>query len=430
MLFDAERDNTGVAVHYSYPSIHAAYATGNWVRFNTERQGWLNILQDLGYQQTFLSRQQVEAGDLIARKFKVFIMPMSMAVSPKEAAEIKRYVKAGGAVIGDFQTAVMDDHCKRLDKGLLDDVFGIVRFNMRNEKFYINGESIRTKEMPELAVSDIQAESVVQEEPGVRAKTGKALFLDDFAHYVPSLVMNRHGKGRSAYLNFAADVCAGGDADKAKAVTKAVAAVLGSFGVKPIMKVTKAGGAPLDRVEMFRYRRDGVEYYAMLREYIAGTMKLAYDGIVRAGEEGRVAADAVTIALPRKGHIYDCLTKKHLGVGDTIETEIGSAEAKVYAVYPYEVKDLIVSGQAADNVVEYSVEVIPSEGKARRHTIVLEAVSPSGEVNHLYSRNVPAKGGKAAGRIIFSLENEDGMWTLKFTEAASGIAKSVEVLVP
>ena len=430
MLFDARRDNSQIAVHYSYPSIHATTALGRFERFNADRQGWLNILQERGYQQTFLSRQQIEAGDLVSRKFKVLIMPLSMAVSAKEAAEIRRFVKGGGAVIGDFQTAVLDEHCKWLDKGRLDDVFGIERLNMNCGRFYINGEARRTKELPTLDVKAVEEAGVIQEEPGVRAKGGKALFLDDFSRHIPALVVNKYGKGQAAYLNFGADVCAGGDADKAQAVKSAVGEVLTYFGVKPIMKVTKADGQPLDRVEMFGYQERGVRYFAMLRENVAGRARLAYDGIMRDSKEGHAEAEKITVTLPVRGHLYDCLAKKSLGLGDAIQTEIGSAQAKVYAVYPYEIKDLVVNVKQDGNTVEYDVAVIPSKGAARQHTVVLTATSPSGEASPIYSQNLAAKGGRATGRIAFSLENEDGAWTLKFTEAASGITKSVEVLVP
>ena len=386
--------------------------------------------QDLGYQQNFVSRQQIEAGDLVKRKFKVLIMPMSMAISAKEAAAIKQFVKSGGAVVADFQTGIMDDHCKRLKKGVLDDLFGIERLNMRNENFFINGEPRVTGEMPKVNVKAVEDAGVIQEEPGVRTKGGKALLRDDFSHNVPSIVINKYGKGTAAYLNFATDVRVGGDEDKGKAVTEAVGELMRLFKVKPIMEVRDGDGKRLDRVEMFRYSQDGVEYYAMLRENVAGSQKLAYDGIVRAGEEGQVAPEKIAVALPKKGHLYDCLAKKYLGVTDAVDTEIGSAQAKVYAVYPYQINDLKVAMAVENNVVEYGVEVVVSGGKPRRHTVALKVVSPSGETSPIYSVNMTAKGGKAKGKVKFSLEGDSGGWKFVFTEAASGIRKAVEVMVP
>ncbi|MCD6406109.1 MAG: beta-galactosidase, partial [Planctomycetes bacterium] len=348
MLFSAERDNTGIAIHYSYPSIHAAEGLVKLQRLEGARQGWLNILQDLGYQQTFLSRQQIEAGDLISRGFKVFIMPMSMAVGPREAREIRRFVKAGGHVIADFQTAIMDDHCKRQEKGFLDDVFGIRRYDMRNEPFFINREPMRTEHLPEIDAGAVQDANVILEEPGVRADAGRPLFVDDFTHYVPGIVVNQYGKGAAAYLNFSVNVAASDpDSPQAGALKEAVGDVLGHFGARPVMRVTGGDGRPLAHVEMFGYRGGGVRYFALLRENVGAGTSIAYDGIVHGGEDTAAVAEKISVSLPVTGHLYDCLEKKYLGRGDSIETTIEPAQAKVFAVYPYSIKDLDVSAKPA-----------------------------------------------------------------------------------
>jgi len=431
MLFDAHRDDSRIAVHYSYPSVHATFGVGKFPRFNAAREGWLHVLQDLGYQQSFVSRRQIEAGELVSRRFKVFIMPFSMALSPREAVEIRRFARAGGTVVADFQAGVMDDRCRYLEKGALDDLFGIRRFNVRHETFYINKEPMRTPHLPDLCVSAVQEASVAQEEPGIRAARGKPLFLDDFAHAVPSLVVNGFGKGRGVYLNFGADVCASApESAQAKAVSAALGEVLALAGARPIMKVTKADGRPLDRVEAFCYRGRGVEYYCLLRENVGSSEVLGYDGIVRGGAEGQSGVEKISVALPARGHVYDCLAKNYLGSGGRFEAEILPAQAKVFAVYPYEIEDMRVRMEALANVVDYSFEVVASDGKPREHTVVLEVMNSAGHKNPLYSKNIRARNGKADGRIRFSLEGETGAWTLRFTEAASGITKSVEVLVP
>ena len=431
ILFDAERDNCGIAVHYSFPSIHAAYGLMKMERFNQARQGWLNILQETGCQQNFLSSQQIEAGDLLARKFKIFIMPMSYAVSDKEAREIRKFVEAGGKVIGDLRTAVMDEHCKMREKGALDNVFGIKRFNMRNEPFFINGEPMRTGSVPQIDAGDIQEAGCLLEEPGVREDGSEALFLDDFTGHVPGLLMNKFGKGRAAYLNFGVDICADApDAAQARALKKAVGEVIVMFGAKPIMDVTREDGMPLDHVEMFGYSVPGVKYFAMLRENVGADFQMAYDGIVHGGEEGETRAEKIAVSLPVAGHIYDCLAKTYLGEGAVVETTIRPAEAKVLGVFPYEIKDLDVTVEPQGNVVKFAAAVKVSKGAPREHTIVLDVMDSAGVKNRLYSRNVLAKRGKASGKVEFSLEGESGIWKLCLTEAASGISKSVEVMVP
>ncbi len=431
MLFDAERDNSRIAVHYSYPSIHAAYGREKMERFNQARQGWLNILQDMGFQQSFLSRQQIENGDLIERRFKLLIMPMSYALSDAEAREIKKFVKAGGRVIGDLQTAVMDDHCKMRTSGALDDVFGIRRFNMRNEPFFINREPMRSDKLPEIDARQVQDASCRLEEPGVREEGGEALFHDDFSHYVPGFVINSFGKGRAAYLNFGVDVCAGEpDSAEGLALKKAIGEVIAWFGVKPIMQVTGSDGAPLDHVEMFGYRDGAVRYFAMLRENVGSDVRVAYDGIVHGAEEGDTVAEKIMVSLPVSGHVYDCIAKQYHGEGSSFETSIEPAEAKVFAVYPYRVKDMDIEVEPGGNLVSFAVEVLASKGTPKLHTIVMDVMDSEGVRHPLYSRNLQATRGKVSGSVEVSLEGESGIWKLAFTEAASGISKSVEVMVP
>ncbi len=276
----------------------------------------------------------------------------------------------------------------------------------------------------------------------MRAKGGEALFLDDFQQHVPSMVVNSFGKGKGVYLNFSAETAAADpDSFQAKAVTSAVGEILAFLGVRPLMKVTGADGEPLRHAELFHYRVPGVDYYALLREDAGSKQLVGYDGIVRAGEAVEGAAETVSITLPREGHVYDALAKRHLGECSTFSAEVGPAEAKVFAVYPHEIRDLAVLIEGTGNRVDYEAQVIVGgtaggsaraamDGKPREHVVIVEAVDPAGRVNPLYSGNVRAPRGRARGTILFSLEGEGGPWTLRFTEAASGITKSVEVIMP
>ena len=260
--------------------------------------------------------------------------------------------------------------------------------------------------------------------------SGEALFLDDFSHHVPSLVLNSVGKGKTAYLNFGVDSATDASSPQGKAIIGAIEEVFDWFGMKPIMRVAGGDGKPISGAEMFHYRVPGVDYFALLRENVGAASRVAYDGIVHAREDEAVRGERISVSLPVSGHVYDVLAKRYIGFGDQVESEIEPAEAKVWAVYPYQVKDLRVFVEAQANRVEYDVETIVSDGKPREHTVAMEVVSPAGEVNRLYSANILAKGGRAHGRILFGFEGESGAWTLMFTEAASGITKSVEVIVP
>ena len=94
---ESERLQDGIALHYSMPSVHAATITLNHPErgrreitrdFPANRDGWVRAVKDLGLQFNFVSYEQVEKGILDTQRYRVFVLPMSMAVSPAEA---KRY---------------------------------------------------------------------------------------------------------------------------------------------------------------------------------------------------------------------------------------------------------------------------------------------------------------------------------------------------
>ena len=120
------------------------------------------------------------------RNFKVLLLPQPVAMSAKECEQIKAFVQRGGVVIADNMTATMDEHCKRLPKGQLDDLFGIVRKSVSWSPMPSGGEAWVTKDEP-LAVY----------EPDISATTGKPMFQAK----APAAIVNRYGKGFAIYLN-------------------------------------------------------------------------------------------------------------------------------------------------------------------------------------------------------------------------------------
>jgi len=108
-------DNNGIAIHYSYPSIHGAWIVDGTIepqvvydpssatmrRFNSNRDGWVKALRDAGLQFDFIAYGDVEQGKLVSKGYKTLILPMSIALSDKEAAAIRAFVRGGGTVIAD-----------------------------------------------------------------------------------------------------------------------------------------------------------------------------------------------------------------------------------------------------------------------------------------------------------------------------------------
>ena len=115
----------GIAVHFSMASARGAWITDgkiaadlgdsdktskNFAELMKRRDEWTKALEGQGAQFRFLASEQIEAGML--DKYKVLILPYSIAISDKEAREIERFMDRGGIVHGDDQTGRMDAHCR------------------------------------------------------------------------------------------------------------------------------------------------------------------------------------------------------------------------------------------------------------------------------------------------------------------------------
>ncbi|MCC6445803.1 MAG: beta-galactosidase [Armatimonadetes bacterium] len=146
LLIGAKRDHCGIAVHFSAPSIHGTWITDgripkglsnsnstsqNFARFEKDRDGWLQLLEDMGYQYDMLAYGELEKGGLLNKGYRVLVLPGSIALSDKEANAIRQFVQAGGTLIADAHTGLMDGHCRWAETGRLDDLLGIARQGKR-----------------------------------------------------------------------------------------------------------------------------------------------------------------------------------------------------------------------------------------------------------------------------------------------------------
>lgn len=114
----------GVAIHFSMASIRGAWiqdgkilptianvnrTSKNYVDLVKRRDEWVKALERQGIQFRFLATPQIESGEL--EKYKVLILPYSIALSDAEARAIERFVDRGGTVYADEQTGRMDERC-------------------------------------------------------------------------------------------------------------------------------------------------------------------------------------------------------------------------------------------------------------------------------------------------------------------------------
>jgi hypothetical protein len=82
----------------------------NYAALAAARAEWVKALENQGVQFRFLATPQIEAGEL--EKYKVLILPWSIALSDAELRAIERFRERGGIVYADEQTGRMDEHCR------------------------------------------------------------------------------------------------------------------------------------------------------------------------------------------------------------------------------------------------------------------------------------------------------------------------------
>ena len=138
LFMQARRDRDPVAIHYSQPSIQAAWLLestvdgSTWLRRFSSfeaahnrharvRHGWLKMLEDAGYDPVYVSTQQIEAGEL--SKFKALLLPQSWAMSDAEATRITEFLHSTDGprtILADGQIGLFDEHGRLRPTGALD----------------------------------------------------------------------------------------------------------------------------------------------------------------------------------------------------------------------------------------------------------------------------------------------------------------------
>ncbi len=393
-------DNHGIAVHYSYPSIHGTWIVDGQVkprvtydtspsfdRFQENTSGWLEILRDCGLQFDFIAYSHVEDGRLIGKGYDTFIMPMSVALSDREIEEIARFVEAGGTVIADGLPGVMDDHCAFRTSEKLQKVFGI-------------------KAPPATAAKIVAAEG----EPKLKLAGAEALMSEGGK---PVLVMNKYGKGQAWLLNYfhhtySRDKREGKNAPALENLRK----VLARAGVGPKVRLIGAGGSPVSGCERYLFNN--------------GTTRLL--GLVPDME--RPAGEQIEVRLDGEYAIYDVRRKRYLGFGDRFRTVIEPGEPRLFAFVSSKITGLELQAQASAALGEEVNLNFRTIGTDNLRSVARVTVTgPDGQVRRIYggNRDIEGSTGKAAFRT--ALNDPAGEWLVEVTEVASGERSRVVVQI-
>lgn len=394
-----------IALHYSYPSIHAAWiadgkivkkaAAGDnvsktLVQFNKNRDGWVKSLRDLGLSFEFIAYSNIEAGDLIAKGYKILILPMSYAISDQEVGQIESFVKAGGIVIADALPGVMDNHTKFRSKRAFADVFGI------------SGKKYTRKE-----ITTPKGES--------KLKIEKATVLNK-DEKKPELLYNTYGDGSAYLLNYFLD---GYPQEKANQKNEKSLSKIRSIFEKEnrysSIKITKPNGEPENGVEKYVFSRTNE------------TTRLL--GLL----PGREGDDRdIILHIDKATHLYDIRNKTYIGEGTEFKMQVKNSVPVLLGLLPDKIEGFTVQMPTSIQLGEKVTLTIDLQGKGFSNFTSVATIAvydPKGERVNYYSKNCNLKNGSGKYSFTTALNDISGNWKIRVTEVISGMEKEMDLMV-
>lgn len=432
ILINSEKMDDKITIHYSQPSLHAAWITGegkpmtkaskyefhekseqgpgiSWdeVRYIDNLDTYCKILEGAGFQYRFVSYEQVEKGELLNKGYKALILPFSQAISLKEIEEIKKFVKDGGLLIADVLPGVMDDHCKTQKVSLLSDVFGAeimkADYTRTPGKIEMAGVSYEGTNLGDYITNEAVGTSTI------KVTTGMSLAeFEKEGKIEKTVVINKYGKGKAVYLNFFLSNLY--DYYTWQRDSNLLSLLLKSAGINSKIKIKRADETePLPYYEATFFKDGLIEYLGVLRDYK-----------MRVGKDD----EEIEIILPEKSFIYDVRKKRFIGLSNNIKGNILPGDAGFYALLPYKIKGAQVKTDKdtyeQGDFIKYHLKIESSAGETGNHIVKLEVYNPDNKMCSYYSKNVSTNKGEYSGVIRLSLNELVGNWNIKARDVISG----------
>lgn len=392
-----------IAIHFSYPSVHAAWIvdgiivpeTGDNVsetlkQFNRNRDGWVKILHDAGFGFDFIAYSDIEQGGLQSEAYNVLILPMSYALSDQEVRHIEKFVDNGGILIADALPGVMDDHNKFRSKRALSEVFGI------KAKAY-NREELITP----------------QSESGLKIKKAKVLINGTNG---TQLLYNKYGQGSAFLLNYFMN-----NYPEEKSLGENELSLLKfrkifeKENLQSSIHLTNVEGDPAD-VEVYAFSEQG-----------GGSARLL--GLLpgKSGENREI-----NLHVDHSVHLYDIRNKKYLGAGKMHPIKLRTSVPELFALTKSKIENFylqVPSSVKRGEVVSINFNVVEEEISNLKSVVRIDVYDPDGTYIQYYSSNSDITNGSGSYSFRTAMNDLPGVWKIRFTEVISSIEKEVMVTI-
>jgi len=411
LLMECNMQDDQVAMLYSMPSTHIAHFDGNRSYGHSTRDHslWHQALHDSGVQFRYVTDRMLRLGEFDAKRFKVLILPLSFAIGPKEAEVIRDFVRGGGTLLADVRTGIYDGHCKPLEEGILDDVFGIKRTGKQDaiklDRLGIGGEI--NGQPVEMRWGNYFGKEIYPQmkvDPSVTLTTGKALGQAFPIHFWGGLnhpvgIVNEFGKGRAVLLNFPIYHAT---------AQPLIEGILASAGVEAKIKLRTPQGERITGLEITRWQNQEIELVALFGTY-----------------EGEVA-----VTLPDNRQVYKMKTQQHLGNVREFTTTVRPHRAKFFAMLLKDTtKPQINLKQSSVNrgsVVNAELSLPKTSGK---HSVSITLQTPDGKTADWFHEKRIVDHQSQTVAIPVAHNDPTGTWKIIATELYSGITTARSLTV-
>lgn len=407
----SRRENDAVRILFS---TRSAFLEGLRSEFGSTEaccKSFQALLEGAGYQYDYFFESDIEAGAAEKEKVKVLVLPAAQRLSAKTCEGIRKFVADGGAVIADFRPATVAEDGSLLERGALDDVFGVRR----------EGAAAKAADV-KLKVEGFGGGGAFTLTAGVdasyRAAAAKAFGAGGGAH---GFFLNTFGKGRALLLNFnsVALKFTAGTPDGERA-TEALAAALALGGV-PSGRIAAfwTDGSRVLNTEISRFTRGAAEY-------------VGFEKCPFAGEK---LPGAAALKFPGKAWTYDVRKGAALGFVDSVALELKGFDTAFFTRLPYEVKGLKVTAPGEvrrGDTLRVGAEVVTEPAvNAATHVLRVDLVPPGGYSPERFApvpyRLIDAPCGKGAAEIAIAWNEKSEYFTLEVTDVATGATFSRRV---
>ena len=431
LLFNADRVNDGVAMVYSPASLNVSavfdqglpkapgwdgQGTGSDLMIYMQSwEGFMYLLRDLGLSFDVVPSSQLRDGQFLQGGFRVLVLPLNLRITEAEANTIRQFVSGGGLLIADAFPGLFNERCRADHLGVLADVLGVE----------FAGEIPGAKVQREAATSNGGVELARVVVDGGMTLAG-AQANGETEGGTPILIAHEYGQGHAILLNvLARDYQIWRTAGTEMPFREAVGQLLADAGIDPypfIKCMVSTGAAsqhPIQVTGVYRYELDGANYVGLLRDHKLRPDEPTYMADLR--------AKPVTIKFDHQAHVYDIRRAMYRGHTDAIDDMVYPARAELYALLPYEVRDMTVQTEWAEGAIMVNAQIVPGDATTPlvTHVLHLEVTDPKGRLRGELTRNLIAESGRCSERLFVGYNAELAGWRITVRDVASGMVRKV-----